>query len=303
MNGTTASRTITAELSRPPDTRPKSVSFGAALAGALGRTLLIVVAILLVLQWIISDDGYLSAETGLGYYFAIVGVSAMVLLLSYSARKRFRFMRRWGATQNWFRVHMMLGLLGPALLIAHSNFKLGSTNSTVALFSMLLVAASGVIGRFIYTRIHFGLYGMRADIGRLGKLIETSRSELEPVFVKSAALRERLAVFEGASLAPPRTILHAVWRILSLGVRTRFAGWRARRLVAEAVAQAGRGTPDRDRLRQIGSQVDVYLRSVRKAAELSFWERMFALWHLLHIPLFFMMILTAVAHVLAVHIY
>ena len=32
---------------------------------------------------------------------------------------------------------------------------------------MLTVAGSGLIGRYIYARIHFGLYGRKADLGEL----------------------------------------------------------------------------------------------------------------------------------------
>jgi hypothetical protein len=42
-------------------------------------------------------------------------------------------------------------------------------NSNVALFSMILVAGSGVIGRYIYTHIHTGLSGARLDVGGLLK--------------------------------------------------------------------------------------------------------------------------------------
>jgi hypothetical protein len=33
------------------------------------------------------------------------------------------------------------------------------------------------------------------------------------------------------------------------------------------------------------------------------YERLFSLWHALHIPLIFMMIIAAVIHIVAVHVY
>ncbi len=59
---------------------------------------------------------------------------------------------------------MILGLVGPALILFHSNFQLGSVNSNVALFAMLIVAASGVVGRYLYAKIHLGLYGRKAAV-------------------------------------------------------------------------------------------------------------------------------------------
>ena len=62
---------------------------------------------------------------------------------------------------------MLLGIFGPVLIFFHANFSLGALNSNVALFSMILVAGSGVIGRYIYTQIHTGMSGARLDVGDL----------------------------------------------------------------------------------------------------------------------------------------
>ena len=46
-----------------------------------------------------------------------------------------------------------------------------------------------------------------------------------------------------------------------------------------------------------------YLSSVQRAAQFATWERMFSWWHVLHVPLVYMLVLSAIAHVIAVHIY
>ena len=40
-----------------------------------------------------------------------------------------------------------------------------------------------------------------------------------------------------------------------------------------------------------------------RVAQFSLYERLFALWHILHLPIFFLMVLSAIVHVLAVHMY
>jgi hypothetical protein len=42
---------------------------------------------------------------------------------------------------------------------------------------------------------------------------------------------------------------------------------------------------------------------LRQILELHFYERLFAIWHLLHMPLFIMMVITGFVHVYAVHAY
>ena len=46
-----------------------------------------------------------------------------------------------------------------------------------------------------------------------------------------------------------------------------------------------------------------YLPPARKVVELNFYERLFSLWHVLHIPLFAMLVITGIGHVVAVHMY
>jgi hypothetical protein len=46
-----------------------------------------------------------------------------------------------------------------------------------------------------------------------------------------------------------------------------------------------------------------HLRKVRRVAEFGSYERLFALWHVFHLPFFYMLVITALIHVLAVHMY
>jgi hypothetical protein len=50
-----------------------------------------------------------------------------------------------------------------------------------------------------------------------------------------------------------------------------------------------------------------YIRSfvtlVGRITQFTLYERLFSLWHVLHMPLFFMMVISALLHVLAVHLY
>ena len=50
---------------------------------------------------------------------------------------------------------MGLGIIGPIFILYHCNFQLGAVNSNVALWSMLTVAGSGVVGRFLQNRKGF----------------------------------------------------------------------------------------------------------------------------------------------------
>jgi hypothetical protein len=59
----------------------------------------------------------------------------------------------------------------------------------------------------------------------------------------------------------------------------------------------------RRRRLQIVSLTRQYLLSVLRVAQFSAFERLFALWHVLHVPFVYLLLITACFHVFAVHAY
>ncbi len=290
----------TSEAASPAPARRK--------AGFHAPVFLTLVGIALYGGWRIRGAELLTAESGLGYALGIVGGVLMVLLLLYPLRKKTRFMRALGPVRHWFRAHMVFGIAGPVLILFHANFKLGSMNSSVALIAMLLVAGSGLIGRYFYSRIHHGLFGRRASLRDLEEETETDRTRLGTVFRYAPALRERLRTFEAEVLSRPPSVVHGMGRLFTTGVRTwwmRYALRAGLRRAFRVTARRAGWTADERRRQEKAARryVSAYLAGVRKVAEFSFYERLFALWHVLHLPLFFMLLISGVVHVLAVHLY
>ena len=73
--------------------------------------------------------------------------------------------------------------------------------------------------------------------------------------------------------------------------------WKLRKLPQEELAATEFQSSS------IRGDVGRYLKQVRKTAHLSFFERLFSLWHILHLPFFFMLMISAVVHILAVNMY
>ena len=95
--------------------------------GTLLFTAVVIAA--LYLGWTNRDEEYISADTGLGYWLGIVGSLMMLVLLLYPLRKSARFLRSLGKVPTWFRSHMFLGIVGPMLIVFHSNFHAHSLNA------------------------------------------------------------------------------------------------------------------------------------------------------------------------------
>lgn len=279
-----------------------------ALARLAGIAAFALLATALHWGWRHRAESYLTAESGLGYLLGIAGGTMMLLLLLYPLRKNAKFMRRAGPIGWWFRMHMAFGLLGPSAILYHANFQLGSLNSKVALFCMLLVAASGIVGRYFYTQIHFGLYGSRATLRELSDVAAYSKGQLADLVGGSGELEQALRHVEREAATPGRNLLHGLVRL----VRFRIVGflWQRRlhRIMERALADAAaRGQWDNGRARRLRHEargyLTLYMGTARKVAGLSFYERLFALWHVIHLPFFVMMLVSGVVHVVAVHMY
>jgi len=258
--------------------------------------------------WLLRDLQLFSPAEGVGYWLGIVGGSLMLTLLLYPLRKRIKFLHKLGPTKYWFRMHMILGLVGPLLILYHCNFKLGSFNSQVALYCMLLVAGSGVIGRHFYAAVHRGLYGRKTTLGELQAELTQSMeksaglAQLMPKFVaqldgisaelQGCQVRQSLGI--GRSLK--WTFLHSFRRLSLI--------WTARKELRVAAAASEVVAQDYKRLfRMTRKFIRDYTGLMGRVAQFSFYERLLALWHILHLPIFLMMVLSALVHVLAVHMY
>ncbi len=258
--------------------------------------------------WLRRGDVYLSPDTGAGYALGITGAVLMLLLLLYPLRKHAGWMRRFGQVRHWFRMHMMLGIIGPVCILYHCNFQLGSLNGNVALFSMLMVSTSGLAGRYLYTRIHYGLYGRKADLERLGSDAAALRQGMLTLFEHAPGLREMLTGLEQETLRLPHTFVGSLVHLVKISCRSRWVDMRASRHIRKAAARIA-ASQDGDRalmraLRSSGLEyLEIYLTTIRRVAGFSFYERLFGLWHVLHLPLFVMLVISGLIHVYAVHFY
>ncbi len=280
-------------ISAAPAERRKATPSGELFFGAF-------IAAALFWGWI-NRGSHLSAESGIGYYAGIIGALLMLALLAYPLRKHAPFMRKAGPVAWWFRTHMALGLIGPTLILYHANFSLGSINSNVALYSMLTVAASGLVGRYIYSKIHKGLYGARAEMRSLaGETADLRRLIGDEI---DAGLADRLESLENAAFKGTTSIGAAMCKAFVQTASARRLHGAYRRRLRKALHGLPRNSDRRRTLLEHRALAGRYFQSIEQAAELGFYDRLFAAWHVLHLPLFILLILTAIVHVVAVHLY
>ncbi|MEN8763795.1 MAG: hypothetical protein ABF290_15325 [Thiogranum sp.] len=277
--------------------RPRFTGFLVLVAYAL-------VTFLIYAGWQQRPEWPLTAESGTGYALGIIGGSLMLLLSLYPLRKHLRVMRRMGATKYWFRMHMLFGVLGPVCILFHTGFQLGSLNSNVALFCMIVVATSGLIGRYFYTRIHNGLYGRKASLQELRQHSSLIGETLVEKLKTTPWILKRIQRFERSVARNSTSLLGSLWTLVSLGIRTWFL-YLLFRLASDAkkYSLSKDYTVKRRYRTHLNHHIGAHLASIRKVAEFRFYERFFAIWHVLHYPLFLMLVVSGIVHVIAVHMY
>jgi hypothetical protein len=219
----------------------------------------------------------------------------MLVLLAYPVRKRMRTTARSaGSVGMWFRIHMLLGLLGPLAILYHSRFSWGALNSAFALGAMIIVATSGLVGRFFYSRVHRGYSGRKLELRSLKQDMDATLQILEGRGLGQRDLTSGIQPFEDRAIRAGSHFWSSAAAVIGLGIETRLA---ERRLLAELPRGADRRTMH---LREL---VGDYFEAVRRAAEFAFYDRLLRLWHLLHLPLFVILVAAAVLHIVAVHMY
>lgn len=283
----------------------------AAKVRATGRRrddlmLFLVVIALTWTAWQVSHMGLFKPNDDISYWIAVVGGSMMLMLFSYPLRKHVSFMRGLGKVKWWFWFHLLMGIGGPWLILVHSGFNSESLNAGVALYSMVIVVASGVIGLFIYVRVHRGLDGERTSLQELSKRAGFVESEARSRLHFAPAVEQRLLAFEQQQMR--RGFVAHLRKVTLLPLEQKVTYVRCLLelrgpLNARAAKHHWTDSELKRRRRRANRLVDRYLNAVVRVAQYTAFERLFALWHVAHLPFVYLLILSAVVHVIAVHAY
>ena len=294
-------------VSRPLDDTvpPAPARRHRALRGDLLLYTLLVV--LVVLAWPLSRTAFVRAADP-NYWIGVTGGSLLLLLFSYPLRKHVRILQRLGKVKWWFWLHLSLGISGAWVILVHSRFSIRSLNAGVALISLGIVVASGVVGRFIYVRVHRGLDGERTGLNELrlraGFIESAARSRLH----FAPAVEARLHAFEQRVLSAnpgwATHLLRVTWLPLQRRLELESCMRELRKPLRElARRHQWRADERRRRRRRARRLLDRYLHAVVGVAQYSAYERLFALWHVAHLPFVYLLVISAVVHVVAVHAY
>lgn len=239
--------------------------------------------------------------SGLRFWLGVAGATMMGLLLFYPLRKALG-VRSWiGRVAGWFHIHIVFGIAGPVAIAYHANFGHGGTNANLALWAMVIIAVSGIVGHFVYASASAEFYRGKLQAREQIDVIAGILGGLDAMHDSRRQILADFAAFEAELLTPRQGVISSVmarWRTEQGRRRlSRAIGWH----LSECANQLHLPDDQHADLRARASHhLAAYMRIARHTASRSVREQIWARWRLFHLPVFLIMVVATVLHVVAV---
>lgn len=228
----------------------------------------------------------------IGHSLGILGGALLLLMYLYPLRKRWKWLSKKGKTKHWLDYHILMGLTAPVIVTFHSSFKFSGI-AGLAYWIMLAVVVSGIVGRYLYSRIPRKLDAMEMSFDEMALLCAEMARQVRAQKVLSPEELEPLLALPPISEVQAMPVLKALVVIVGLDLRRSWLIWRLRRTAAAQVVN--------------NAELNQALATVRKQAALSkdalFLSKMhelFHLWHIVHRPFSYSLAVLVTLHVAVV---
>lgn len=280
---------------------------GSRLTRILAAIFTIGVILVLIDGWIGRFDSDLTPERGAGYWYGIIGGVMMLLLILYPAVKHKGWSRFLGKPKFWYPLHVVFGVAGPVFVLFHANFSFGSPNSRNATIAMLMVAISGLVGRYLHQKVYSVLTDYKNSVEKYKQKLEEQQELMLKHFGLEA--RHKAAVSKLDDYVDSKSGFWA--HLIAMPVVAVRSRKMKRVLISTLKLQLYKSTACRDLpakkkraiYRKFKSEIKNYYYSLRKYFGFSVYERMLAVWSVFHFPMFFVLIFLSILHVVIVHMY
>ncbi len=237
-------------------------------------------------------DGYTLLKPGgdYGHGFGIIGSLMMLVMLLYSIRKRSQIFSKLGNITKWLDIHIYLGIFGPLLIILHSSFKVYGLVA-ISFYSMLAVALSGIIGRYLYLQIPHNIQGHELSLLELKNMDTLLSEKLKTEFDFSDEMISKLEHLTKSSHLESRNSMVFLVKLLLDDI------YRARvfRKFKKENAFIKKLPP-----KQVKDLVKIARNKVilhRRILALNKIQQIFHYWHVIHKPFAIIMIIIMFVHI------
>ncbi|MFB3813537.1 MAG: hypothetical protein ACE14L_05445 [Terriglobales bacterium] len=236
----------------------------------------------------------------IGIKLGVLGVAMFCVIFLYPLRKRISRLGRIGKTKHWLDFHIVLGLSAPVIIAFHSSFKFNGI-AGMAFWIMVAVALSGVAGRYIYAQVPRSLSSAELSLRELQAMEAELTGELAGQTLLPAADLAPLFQMPGAEKVRAMPLHRALLLILGFDLRR---PWQIAQLRARVLGRRGHlpslGGLLRPRHEELDRVVTVARRKASLVKRIAFLERsqqVLHLWHVIHRPFSYSMVVLAAIHI------
>jgi len=234
------------------------------------------------------DHDLFKASGIFGHGLGIIGSLLIIIgVFSYIARKRYKFLSRFGRLKYWLEFHIFLCCLGPILILFHTSFKFGGIVS-ISFWSMVAVVASGVIGRFIYIQIPRTIEGRELSLGEVkdlkgnvGEILRTSYSIDEESIYN---------ILDSTKLEEKKPGENMLARMMNHYFRDKKTLRRVKRILKE-------NRLSKSDIKKVKELVANEISLNNRIERLQTMQQLFKYWHVAHLPFAIIMLIIMVIHV------
>jgi hypothetical protein len=214
----------------------------------------------------------------------------MIFMLTYTLRKRLKFMRSWGALNRWLDIHIYFGIMGPLLVILHTSFKVQGLVA-VSFWSMIAVATSGIFGRYLYLQIPRNIMGDEIDMKELEQTDKQYALQLKQEYGLSDDIVSRLAEAESVRIAEGSGALKVLYTVFKEDALRPF---KAKRRHVEHAELKNIPAESRKKIVRIAHRRSLL---ARRILLMNHMQQLFHYWHVIHKPFAIIMYAIMIIHI------
>jgi len=223
----------------------------------------------------------------MGHGLGIIGTLLILIgVTMYIARKRSKFLSRFGKLKYWLEFHIFLCTLGPIMVLFHTAFKFGGIVS-IAFWSMVAVVLSGVIGRFIYIQIPRSIEGRELSLAE----IQNSKASLNITLNNIHNFTsEDIKIIEEYTHVDSSQLGFSPMDILNNYLETNSKINELNQyLSAKSISKKDQKTI----VKIVKQEININ----KKIARLQLMQKLFKYWHVAHLPFALIMLVIVLIHI------
>jgi hypothetical protein len=244
---------------------------------------------------------YLKPSGIIGLRLGMVGFVLFLIVYLYPLRKVWPWLGRQGNARHWLDFHVLLGITAPIIIAFHSSFKFSGL-AGVAFWIMVIVAMSGVVGRYIYSQVPRKMNYVEVSLKERKEQSDKLAAQLTNLGVLSPRDVESLLRLPNLEQAQHMSLLTALWKMILFDMGFPFRVWKVRQKMLwshrKGWSLVGFKPTENAKLENAIATAREQMVLAKKIVFLSKTQKLLDLWHMIHRPFSYSFALLASIHVI-----